>query len=101
MGFDVYTSNFLYSSVATEAINADAYDLANTTAAVGNKSNVFMCVADDSCKPLMHAWRRAPQTEGWRDNEERADKYQVTSRYGFGAQRLDTLGVIITDHAAY
>ena len=60
-----------------------------------------MCVADDSCKPIMHAWRRAPQTEGWRDQEERADKYQVTSRFGFGVQRADTLGVIITDSATY
>lgn len=101
MGFDVYTSNFLYSVTATEDIDASAYGLADDISVVGNKANVFMCVADDSCKPLMHAWRRAPQTEGWRDNEERADKYQVTSRYGFGAQRLDTLGVIITDHAAY
>ena len=101
MGFDVYTSNFLHSVTATEDINAAAYGLADDVSVVGNKANVFMCVADDSCKPLMHAWRRAPQTEGWRDQEERADKYQVTSRYGFGAQRLDTLGVIITDHASY
>jgi len=101
MGFDVYTSNFLHSVTAVEDINAAAYGLADDVSVVGNKANVFMCVADDSCKPLMHAWRRAPQTEGWRDNEERADKYQVTTRYGFGAQRLDTLGVIITDHAAY
>tara|TARA_R110002020_G_scaffold455772_1_gene671993 strand:- start:49 stop:1032 length:984 start_codon:yes stop_codon:yes gene_type:complete len=101
MGFDVYTSNFLPSKTATEAIDASAYGLANDVAEIGNKANVFMCVADDSCKPLMHAWRRAPQTEGWRDNEERADKFQVTSRFGFGAQRLDTLGVILTDHATY
>jgi len=49
----------------------------------------------------MHAWRRAPKTEGWRDNEERADKYQVTSRFGFGAQRVDTLGVILTSGSTY
>ena len=60
-----------------------------------------MCVADDSCKPVMHAWRRAPATEGWRAEEERADKYQVTSRFGFGAQRVDTLGVIITHPSNY
>lgn len=101
MGWDIYTSNFLPSLTATEAINGAAYDLANDTAEVGDKVNVFMCVADDSCKPVMHAWRRAPQTEGWRDQEERADKYQVTSRFGFGVQRADTLGVILTDEATY
>lgn len=100
-GFDIYTSNFLPTKTATEAINASSYGLANTTAQVGDVANVFMCVADDSCKPIMHAWRRQPKTEGWRDNEERADKYQVTSRFGFGAQRVDTLGVILTSGSAY
>lgn len=101
MGWDIYTSNFLPSLTAAEAINGSAYGLANTTAAIGDKANIFMCVADDSCKPVMHAWRRAPQTEGWRDQEERADKYQVTSRFGFGVQRADTLGVLLTDEATY
>jgi hypothetical protein len=100
-GFDIYTSNFLPSLTATEAINASGYGLTSETAAVGDKANIFMCVADDSCKPVMHAWRRAPKTEGWRDNEERADKYQVTSRFGFGAQRVDTLGVILTHSSNY
>ena len=100
-GWDVYTSNFLPSLTATEAIDASGYGLTSETAAVGDKANVFMCIADDSCKPVMHAWRRAPQTEGWRDQEERADKYQVTSRFGFGAQRVDTLGVILTHPSNY
>jgi len=100
-GFDIYTSNFLPTLTAAEAINASSYGLTSETAAVGDKANVFMCVADDSCKPIMHAWRRAPKTEGWRDNEERADKYQVTSRFGFGAQRVDTLGVILTHPSNY
>lgn len=100
-GFDVYTSNFLPSLTAAEAIDASGYGLTSETAAVGDKANIFMCVADDSCKPVMHAWRRAPKTEGWRDQEERADKFQVTSRYGFGAQRVDTLGVILTHSSNY
>ena len=95
-GWDVYTSNFLPTLTAAEAINASSYGLTSETAAVGDKANIFMCVADDTCKPVMHAWRRAPQTDGWRDNEERADKFQVTSRYGLGVQRKDTLGVILT-----
>jgi hypothetical protein len=100
-GFDVWTSNYLPVKTATEALNASSYGLANTTAQIGDVANVFMSVADDSTKPVMHAWRRAPKTEGWRDNEERADKYQVTSRFGLGVQRLDTLGVILTSGSAY
>lgn len=100
-GFDIWTSNFLPVKTATETIDASAYGLANDTAEIGDVANIFMCVADDSCKPVMHAWRRQPKTEGWRDNEERADKYQVTSRFGFGAQRVDTLGVILTSGSTY
>lgn len=100
-GFDIYTSNRLPVKTATEALNASSYGLANTTAAVGDVANIFMCVADDSCKPVMHAWRRQPQTEGWRDPEGRGDKFQVTSRFGFGVQRVDTLGVILTSSTTY
>lgn len=100
-GWDVYTSNHLPQVTAIEAINAAAYGLANTSTVVGDYANLFMCVADDSCKPIMHAWRRAPKTEGWRDPELRSDNFQVTSRFGLGAQRVDTLGVILTSSTAY
>jgi len=100
-GFDIWTSNYLPTKTSTEALNASSYGLANDTAEVGDVANVFMSVADDSTKPIMHAWRRAPKTEGWRSEEERADKYQVTSRFGFGAQRVDTLGVILTSGSTY
>jgi hypothetical protein len=100
-GFDVYTSNHLPVKTATEAINASSYNLANTTAQIGDVANVFMSVTDDSTKPIMHAWRRAPKTEGWRESELRSDMFQVTSRFGFGAQRVDTLGVILTSASAY
>lgn len=100
-GWDIYTSNKLPTKTATEALNASSYGLANDTAEVGDVANIFMCIADDNVKPIMHAWRRQPSTEGWRDPENRGDKYQVTSRFGFGAQRIDTLGVIFTDEATY
>lgn len=100
-GFDVWTSNFLPIKTATEAINASGSGLANTTAQIGDICNLFMCVADDNVKPIMHAWRRQPRTEGWRDHEKRADKFQVTSRFGFGPQRVDSLITIITHGSNY
>jgi hypothetical protein len=101
MGFDIWTSNYLPTKTATEVLNASGYGLANDTAEIGDVANIFMCVSDDQVKPIMHAWRRMPKTEGWRDNEERSDKFQVTSRFGFGAQRTDTLGVILTSSTTY
>lgn len=100
-GWDIYTSNYLPVKTATEALNASSYGLANDTAEIGDVANIFMCVADDTCKPIMHAWRRQPKTEGWRDSENRGDKFQVTSRFGLGAQRVDTLGVILTSASTY
>jgi hypothetical protein len=100
-GWDVYVSNRLPVLTASEALNASSYNLANDTAEIGDVANIFMCIADDTCKPIMHAWRRMPKTEGWRDEESRSDKFQVTSRFGFGAQRTDTLGVIFTNPATY
>lgn len=100
-GIDFWTSNYLPVKTATEALDASTYGLANDTAEIGDVANVFMCVADDSVKPIMHAWRRMPKTEGWRSEEDRSDKFQVTSRFGLGAQRLDTLGVILTSASTY
>jgi len=93
-GFDIYTSNLL----PTVGVEGSLKDWDGTTKAsvAGDVANVFMSVADEQSVPIMHAMRRQPSVSGWRDNEERKDKYQVTTRYGFGAQRLDTLATIIT-----
>lgn len=101
MGFDVYTSNYLPNANSTSTLNASSYGLANDDLVATDVANIFMCVADDGCKPVMHAWRRMPRTEGWRDEETRSDKFQVTSRFGLGVQRLDTLGVVYTTSLAY
>ena len=99
-GWDIYVSNRLHQVTAAEASLNDRDD--NTTASVaGDVANVFMCVADDNVKPIMHAWRRMPKTEGWRDHDNRQDKFQVTSRFGFGAQRMDGLGILISNPSTY
>ena len=100
-GWDIWTSNLLPTKTATEAINASSYNLANTTAQIGDILNIFMCVADDNVKPMMHAWRRQPKTETWREPKMERDAYKTSSRFGYGAQRTDSLGVIITDSATY
>jgi hypothetical protein len=47
-GFDIYTSNFLPSLTSTEAIDGFRLWLEhNDTGEIGDKANVFMCVADD------------------------------------------------------
>lgn len=85
-GWNIITSNRL-----------DKGDFSDGTTAVTDAvANVFMSVIDDNTKPIMCAWRRMPKVEGDRNVQLRRDEFQVTSRYGFGPQRLDSLGIYIT-----
>lgn len=70
-----------------------------TTTVTNGVANVFMCVADDNTKPIMAAWRRMPKVEGDRNKDLRRDEFVTSARWGFGTQRVDTLGIVITDAA--
>lgn len=67
-----------------------------TTAVTGAVANIAMCVLDDQTKPIMGAWRRMPKVEGERNKDRARDEFVSRARWGFGTQRLDTLGVYIT-----
>lgn len=67
-----------------------------TTSVTNGVANVFMSVADDNTKPLMAAWRRMPSVEGDRNKDLRRDEFVTSARWGFGTQRVDTLGVLVT-----
>jgi hypothetical protein len=85
-GWNILTSNRL-----------DKGDFSDGTNAVtGAVANVFMSVMDDNTKPIMTAWRRMPRVEGERNKDRRRDEFVNTARFGFGAQRADTLGIVIT-----
>ena len=90
-GWQIWTSNRL-PKIASETI-----DSTTVTSAV---ANIFMCVADDQCKPGMLAWRQTPSTETDRDISKGRDEFVTKSRWGDGIQRVDTLGVILTSDNA-
>lgn len=98
LGWDIYTSNRLHRLAATEAITHLGVA---ETAPVGAVANVFMNVLDDTTKPLMGAWRQMPAVETARDMDNKRDKFSVTSRYGLGRQRSESLGIVITSATAY
>ena len=89
-GWDILQSNRLYV--------ADAND--GTNSITGGVWNVFMCVLDDQCKPVMGAWRRMPKAEGERNKDRARDEFVTRARYGWGVQRLDTAGVLVTSATA-
>tara|TARA_B110000008_G_scaffold250018_1_gene263089 strand:- start:387 stop:1331 length:945 start_codon:yes stop_codon:yes gene_type:complete len=89
-GWSLMTSNRLHI--------ADANDGTNTI--TGGVYNLAMCILDDQTKPMMGAWRRMPKTEGERNKDRARDEFVARSRYGFGVQRMDSLGAIVTSPTA-
>jgi hypothetical protein len=86
-GWDIVLSNRL-------PVVASAND--GTTTLANARANLFFCLADDQTKPLMFAWRRMPKVEGERNKDRARDEYVTRCRFGWGVQRMDTLGVLYT-----
>lgn len=97
-GWDIWTSNRLPRITATEAITHNGVA---DTAPVGSVANIFMCVADDQVKPMMGCWRQAPQVEGERNKDLARDEFVTRARFGFGRQRPESLGVVLTSATNY
>lgn len=85
-GWTLITSNRLYVGSANDG----------TTTIANAVYNLFMSVLDDQTKPVMGAWRRHPKVEGERNKDRARDEFVTRARYGFGIQRMDTLGVVAT-----
>ena len=85
-GWDLMTSNRLAKGTFSDG----------TTSVSNAVANVFMCIADDNCKPIMAAWRQQPSVEGERNKDFARDEFVTRARWGMGAQRVDTLGIYIT-----
>jgi hypothetical protein len=97
-GWDIYTSSRLPTIGAAETI---VHNTVSNTAPVGSVANVFMNVLDDSTKPIMGAWRQMPKVEGDRNKDLARDEFVTRARYGFGRQRPESLGVILTSASNY
>jgi len=91
-GWNIMTSNRL-PTIANETIDA--------VQITGGVANIFMCIADDHTKPLMAAWRQQPRVEGERNKDKQRDEFVETARYGFGLQRKDTLGIVLTSATVF
>lgn len=97
-GWDIWTSNRLPRLSASETIT---HNSVSETAAAGSVANIFMSVLDDSVKPIMAAWRQEPSVEGERNKDLARDEFVTRARFGFGRQRPESLGVVITSASNY
>lgn len=93
-GWDIWTSNLLPEIAASVSV-----DGTNSTAGA-SVANVFMSVLDDNHKPIMNSWRQSPKVEGDRNKDRQRDEFLTTARWGVGAQRTDTLGIIVSSATA-
>lgn len=84
-----------WNIVTSNRLDRGSFGDGTTTVADG-VANIFMSVADDNTKPIMAAWRRMPKVEGERNKDLRRDEFVTSARWGFGTQRVDTLGIVIT-----
>ena len=91
MGFDIVTSNRLPKGTFSDG----------TTSVSNGVTNIFTSIADDNSKVLMQAWRRMPSVKGKYNQDYRRDEFSTSCRYGFGVQRVDTLGTLITSAVNY
>ena len=84
-GWNIITSNRLHNAAFNDG----------TTSLTG-VANMFMNVLDDQTKPIMYASRRLPKVEGERNKDRARDEFVTRARYGFGVQRMDTMGCLVT-----
>lgn len=97
-GWDIWTSNRLSRTAVAETITHKGIA---ETAPVGSVANVFMSILDDSTKPIMGAWRQMPSVEGERNKDLARDEFVTRARFGFGRQRGESLGVVLSSATNY
>jgi len=97
-GWDIWTSNRLPRVSTAETIT---HNSVSDTAPVGSVANIFMNVLDDSTKPIMGCWRQMPKVEGDRNKDLARDEFVTRARFGFGRQRSESLGVVLTSATNY
>jgi len=93
-GWSIWTSNRLPEIAAGTSIDGTA------TVTAAGVANVFMSILDDGTKPIMFAQRQPVKVEGERNKDRQRDEFVTTARDGLGAQRVDSLGIIVSDAVA-
>lgn len=105
-GIDVYMSDRL-PRIGDETIDVGAAGAVVPRGQAGavqvqeGVASLFMNVTDDMTMPFMSAWRRQPKVEYNRDVPKRRDEYYITSRYGFGMQRPQSLVTVLSSCVNY
>lgn len=87
-GFDVYVSDYLYGTAASETINSRTV---NST----NVCNLFFSAASDVL-PFVGSVRQAPRVDSEFNKDFQREEYVTTCRYGLKLYRPENLVVVMS-----
>lgn len=87
-GFDVYTSNYLYTNTASETIDG-------VTAAAG-VNNLFFSASPDVL-PIVGSVRQQPKVDSSYNHDFQREEYVTTCRYGLKTFRPENMVIVVTD----
>mgnify|MGYP001573260781 FL=1 len=95
-GFDVYTSNYLKTTVADAALLEKDGTTANDFSTNNGVANLFFS-ADAGSNPFVGAWRQMPEVDYEYNKDYQRHEYVTTSRYGVKKYRPEGIVTIVSD----
>jgi hypothetical protein len=95
-GFDVYTSNYLKSTVADAALVEKDGSTANDFSSNNGVANLFFS-ADPTSNPFVGAWRQMPEVDYEYNKDFQRHEYVTTARYGVKKYRPEGIVTVVTN----
>ena len=97
-GFDVYTSNYLKTTVADGALVEKDGTTANDFSTNNGVANLFFS-ADAGANPFVGAWRQMPEVDYEYNKNHQRHEYVTTARYGVKKYRPEGIVTVVTNPA--
>jgi hypothetical protein len=95
-GFDVYTSNYLKTTVADAALNERDGATAQDFSTDNGVANLFFS-ADAGANPFVGAWRQMPEVDYEYNKDYQRHEYVTTARYGVKKYRPEGIVTIVSN----
>lgn len=97
-GFDVYTSNYLKTTVADGALLERDGSTAQDFSTNNGVANLFFS-ADAGANPFVGAWRQMPEVDYEYNKDKQRHEYVTTARYGVKKYRPEGIVTIVSNPA--
>lgn len=95
-GFDVYTSNYLKTTVSDSALAERDGSTTNDFSSTNGVANLFFS-ADMTANPFVGAWRQMPEVDYEYNKDYQRHEYVTTARYGVKKYRPEGIVTVVTN----